>query len=156
MSTGLPKLPLFRFANSCDSEEFSNLKSLASELRQHPPTFDEQYAYRDGSFAYATSYRQLERCASINADGVAVCLGPQLEEPDRNSERILCESLGYALAQVSYVLRPLQLHTIDLELAYAAAKVEGWPRLLSSPSTSAWWLAASAKSQIPRGICIAP
>ena len=76
----------------------------------------------DGSVAFATACRQLERIARINREGLQVCLELHLEEPDANTSRMLAESTGYALAQVAYLLRPLQLLALDLEMA--AAKVE--------------------------------
>ena len=81
----------------------------------------------DGSVAFATACRQLERIARINHEGLQVCLELHLEEPDINTERMLAESAGYALAQVAYLLRPMQLLALDAECANAAAaaKVEG-------------------------------
>ena len=79
----------------------------------------------DGSVAFATACRQLERIARINREGLQVCLELQLEEPDLNTSRMLAESTGYALSQVAYLLRPLQLLAIDTECANAAAKVDG-------------------------------
>ena len=77
----------------------------------------------DGSVAFATACRQLARIARINNEGLQVCLELHLEEPDLNTSRMLAESTGYALAQVAYLLRPLQMLALDLEMA--AAKVEG-------------------------------
>ena len=81
----------------------------------------------DGSVAFATACRQLARIARINNEGLQVCLELHLEEPDANTSRMLAESTGYALAQVAYLIRPMQLLALDAECANAAAaaKVEG-------------------------------
>ena len=76
-----------------------------------------------GDEAFATACRQLARIARVNNEGLQVCLELHLEEPDLNTSRMLAESAGYALAQVAYLLSPLQMLALDLEMA--AAKVEG-------------------------------
>ena len=76
----------------------------------------------DGSVAFATACRQLERIARINHEGLQVCLELHLEEPDLNTSRMLAESAGYALSQVAYLLRPLLLLAIDTECANAATE----------------------------------
>ena len=77
-----------------------------------------------GDEAFAAACRQLERIARIHFDGVAVCLELHAEEPDASTERMAAESLGYALSQPAYLLRPLICLATSLELDNAAAKVE--------------------------------
>ena len=59
--------------------------------------------------------RELHNIAQVNSTGVSVCIDNFNQHKDEAAERLLAQSLSYAMVQVAHLSREMILLALDLE-----------------------------------------